>query len=207
LEKVVIMSIRKSIRKNIQILEEQKRIILTEEKIVKGRMSVLPKNVNRNSSIQVTRTFNSLFTEVRKLKSIGISEKIINENLISVLSQMFDNEGPKFIETVKTKLTDYLKMKLNLTDMESDILERAIGNTEVDDVSELFSDPKFLAQKISQAYSEDLSNMYTMLDDRGRKDVIKSIENSLMQKLEPLMGNVNSNMELKLKDIRDNIIS
>lgn len=200
------MNIRESIRKNIQVLEEQKRITLTEEKIVKGRMSVLPKNVNKNSSIQVRKAFNGLFSEVRTLKSQGFTQKIINENLISILSQMFDEEGPKFLETVKGKLTDYLKMKLNLTDMESDILERAIGNTEVDDVSELFSDPKFLAQKISQTYSVDLSNMYTMLDDRGRKDVIKSIEKSLIEKLEPIIGDVNSNMELKLDDIRNNII-
>ena len=200
------MNLKNTIRKNIQVLEEQKRITLTEEKIVKGRMSVLPKNVNKNSSIQVKKAFNGLFLEVRALKSQGFSQKIINENLISILSQMFDEEGPKFLETVKGKLTDYLKMKLNLTDMESDILERAIGNTEVDDVSELFSDPKFLAQKISQTYSEDLSNMYTMLDDRGRKDVIKSIEKSLIEKLEPIIGNVNSNMELKLDGIRNSII-
>jgi len=200
------MNLKNTIRKNIQILEEEKRRHLTEEKIVKGRMSVLPKNVNKNSSIQVKKAFNGLFLEVRALKSQGFSQKIINENLISILSQMFDEEGPKFLETVKGKLTDYLKMKLNLTDMESDILERAIGNTEVDDVSELFSDPKFLAQKISQTYSEDLSNMYTMLGDRGRKDVIKSIEKSLIEKLEPIIGNVNSNMELKLDDIRNNII-
>ena len=66
------MNLKNTIRKNIQILQEEKRRHLTEEKIVKGRMSVLPKNVNKNSTIQVSKAFNGLFSEMRTLKSNGI---------------------------------------------------------------------------------------------------------------------------------------
>jgi len=207
LEKVVTMNIRESIRKNIQVLEEQKRITLTEEKIVKGRMSVLPKNVNKNSSIQVRKAFNGLFSEVRTLKSNGISQKVINENLISILTQMFDEEGERFIDTVKEKLAEYLKNKLQLTDVEQEILVQAIGNTEMDDVPELFNDPRFLANKITQAYSEDMGGKYSMMNIDNSQDVVKSLEDRFVDKLKPVIGDVNSNMELKLKGIRDNFLS
>lgn len=201
------MNLKNTIRKNIQILQEEKRRHLTEEKIVKGRMSVLPKNVNKNSTIQVRKAFNGLFSEVRTLKSNGISQKVINENLISVLTQMFDEEGERFIDTVKEKLADYLKGKLNLTDVEQDILVRAIGNTEMDDVPELFNDPRFLANKIVQAYYEDMGGKYSMMKMDGSQDMVKGLEDRFVDKLEPVIGNVNSNMELKLKGIRDNILS
>jgi len=201
------MNIRESIRKNIQVLEEQKRITLTEEKIVKGRMSVLPKNVNKNSSIQVRKAFNGLFSEVRTLKSNGISQKVINENLISILTQMFDEEGERFIDTVKEKLAEYLKNKLQLTDVEQEILVQAIGNTEMDDVPELFNDPRFLANKITQAYSEDMGGKYSMMNIDNSQDVVKSLEDRFVDKLKPVIGDVNSNMELKLKGIRDNFLS
>jgi len=207
LEKVVTMNIRESIRKNIQVLEEQKRITLTEEKIVKGRMSVLPKNVNKNSSIQVRKAFNGLFSEVRTLKSNGISQKVINENLISILTQMFDEEGERFVDTVKEKLAEYLKNKLQLTDVEQEILVQAIGNTEMDDVPELFNDPRFLANKITQAYSEDMGGKYSMMNIDNSQDVVKSLEDRFVDKLKPVIGDVNSNMELKLKGIRDNFLS
>ena len=201
------MNLKNTIRKNIQILQEEKRRHLTEEKIVKGRMSVLPKNVNKNSTIQVRKAFNGLFSEMRTLKSNGISQKVINENLISVLTQMFDEEGERFIDTVKEKLADYLKGKLNLTDVEQDILVRAIGNTEMDDVPELFNDPRFLANKIVQAYSEDMGGKYSMMNMDGSQDMVKGLEDRLVDKLKPVIGYVNSNMELKLKGIRDNIFS
>jgi len=185
------MSIQDSIRRNIQILQEEKKVSLTEEKIVKGKNN---------------KTFNVLFNEVRTLKSHGINQKVINENMVQVLSQMFDEEGPRFLDIVKEKLAEYLKSKLQLTDIEQEILVSAIGNTEMDEVSELFNDPRFLAQKISQAYSEDMGSKYSMVST-DNSDMVKKLEDTFVDKLKPVIGDVNSKMELKLKDIRDNMLS
>lgn len=201
------MSLKSIIKKNILLEETRKKRILAEEKIVRGRFSVLPTNINNKSKTQTNKLFGKLFNEIKYMNDKGFSREVINENLINVLNQLFNDEGAGFMDKVKTKLVEFLKIKLNLNDFEKDILERAIGNTEVDEVSQLFSDPKFLAQKISQTYGDDLTTTSTMLDDRGKRDVIKSIENSLLNKLQPLMGTINSNMELKLKDFRDKILS
>jgi|TARA_B110000908_G_scaffold145308_1_gene175498 hypothetical protein len=200
------MGIQDSIRRNIQSLQEEKKVSLTEEKIVKGRFSMVPKNINKHSTIQNNKTFNVLFNEVRTLKSHGINQKVINENMVQVLSQMFDEEGPRFLDIVKEKLAEYLKSKLQLTDIEQEIIVSAIGNTEMDEVSELFNDPRFLAQKIAQAYSEDMGSKYSMVST-DNSDMVKKLEDTFVDKLKPVIGDVNSNMELKLKDIRDNMLS
>ena len=201
------MGIQDSIRRNIQILQEEKKVSLTEEKIVKGRFSMVPKNINKHSTIQNNKTFNVLFNEVRTLKSHGINQKVINENMVQVLSQMFDEEGPRFLDIVKEKLAEYLKSKLQLTDIEQEIIVSAIGNTEMDEVSELFNDPRFLAQKISQAYSEDMGGKYSMVNMDNSQEMVKKLEDTFVDKLKPVIGDVNSKMELKLKDIRDNMLS
>lgn len=201
------MNLKNTIRKNIQILEEEKKVSLTEQKIVKGRFSMVPKNINKNSKIQISKSFNGLMNEVRFLKSQNINQSVINENLIQVLTQMFDLEGPRFIDTVKDKLAEYLKGKLQLTDVEQEILSTAIGNTEMDEVPELFNNPRFLANKIVQAYSEEMGGKYSMMDTNISQDMVKGLEDRFVDKLKPVIGDVNSNMELKLKDIRDNILS
>jgi len=201
------MSLKKSIRKNLEILQETKKVTLTEEKIVKGRFSVVPKNINKNSKIQVTKAFNTLLSENKSLKSQGMSQSLINENMIQALTLMFDEEGPRFIDTLKEKLAEYLKSKLQLTDVEEEIISNAIGNTEMDDIPELFNDPKYLANKIVQAYTEDMGSKYSIMNIEKGQQMVSNMEDELRQKIEPLIGNVNSNIELKLKDIRDNILS
>ena len=168
---------------------------------------MVPKNINKHSTIQNNKTFNVLFNEIRVLKSHGINQTLINENLVQVLSQMFDEEGPRFLDVVKEKLAQYLKSKLQLTDIEQEILVSAIGNTEMDEVSELFNDPRFLAQKISQAYSEDMGGKYSMVNMDNSQEMVKKLEDTFVDKLKPVIGDVNSKMELKLKDIRDNMLS
>jgi len=201
------MSLKKSIRTNIQKLHEEKKITLTEEKIVKGRFSMVPKNINKNSKIQVTKAFNTLLSENKSLKSQGMSQSLINENMIQALTLMFDEEGPRFIDTLKEKLAEYLKSKLQLTDVEEEIISNAIGNTEMDDIPELFNDPKYLANKIVQAYTEDMGSKYSIMNIEKGQQMVSNMEDELRQKIEPLIGNVNSNIELKLNGIRDNILS
>jgi hypothetical protein len=202
-----IMSLKKSIRKNLEILQETKKVTLTEEKIVKGRFSVVPKNINKNSKIQVTKAFNTLLSENKSLKSQGVSQNLINENMIQALTLMFAEEGPRFIDTLKEKLAEYLKSKLQLTDVEEEIITNAIGNTEMDDIPELFNDPKYLANKIVQAYTEDMGSKYSIMNIEKGQQMVSNMEDELRRRIEPLIGDVNSNMGLKLKDIRDNMLS
>ena len=97
------------------------------------------------------------------------------------------------------------------------MIERAIGETEVDDVPRLFTDARFLSQKLAEVYKDGFESDYMqnlpdfmkgkigkmMQDDQSQKE----LEDSFYSLVSPVMGDINSKMELKMKDIRDNIVS
>ena len=56
------MSLKKTVKKNLNEVKSNKITRLTESKIVKGRFRVFSESVNLNSKIQTTKFFNKLFT-------------------------------------------------------------------------------------------------------------------------------------------------
>ena len=58
-----------------------------------------------------------------------------------------------------------------------------------------------------QAYSEDMGGKYSMVNMDNSQEMVKKLEDTFVDKLKPVIGDVNSKMELKLKDIRDNMLS
>lgn len=208
------MDLKKKLKKNLYLLKEGKERFLIEEKIVKSRLNLLPKNVNKNSKIQVTDAFNKLFEEIKFHNSNDIGIPFLNENLVDVLGQMFNEDSDKFLDTIKDKLTDFLVSKLQGTDFDREAIEMAIGDTELDDISKLFTDTRFLAKKLAEIYSTKYNEMSLDLSSLSGPTVSSQIssgqselEDKIVDQLRPIMGDINSKMELKLSDIRDGIIS
>jgi hypothetical protein len=193
-----------NIKKHLQEIESARNIRMNESKVIKTRFGIA-------DSIE------GIVSEIKYLKRQKYSVDLINENLISILNQMFQEDGPKFMDTVKNKLSDFLIQKLNLSDFETGVIERAIGETEVDDVPKLFTDARFLSQKLAEVYKDGFESDYLnnlpdfmkgkigkmMQDGQSQKE----LEDSFYSLVSPVMGDINSKMELKMKDIRDNIVS
>ena len=193
-----------NIKKHLQEIESARNIRMNESKVIKTRFGI-------------TESIEGIVSEIKYLKKQKYSVDLINENLISILNQMFQEDGPKFMDTVKNKLSDFLIQKLNLSDFETGVIERAIGETEVDDVPKLFTDARFLSQKLAEVYKDGFESDYLnnlpdfmkgkigkmMQDGQSQKE----LEDSFYSLVSPVMGDINSKMELKMKDIRDNIVS
>jgi hypothetical protein len=194
----------KNLKKHLQEIEDNRSKRISESSIINTRLI--------NSG-----TLPKLVSEIKYMKTQKFDVKLINENLISVLNQMFQEDGPQFMETVKKKLTEFLMNKLNISEFEQKVLEKAIGDTDVDDVPKLFTEPRFLASKLAEVYSEDFSTDYLETLPEFMKSKVaklaqdpnneKELEDMFVDMLNPLMGDINSKMELKMKDIRDNIVS
>ena len=194
----------KNLRKHLQEIEDNRNHRISESSIINTRL------VNSD-------TFPKLVSEIKYMKTQKFDIELINENLISVLNQMFQEDGPQFMETVKKKLTEFLMNKLNISEFEQKVLEKAIGDTDIDDVAKLFTEPRFLASKLAEVYSEDFSTDYLETLPEFMKSKVaklaqdpnneKELEDMFVDMLNPLMGDINSKMELKMKDIRDNIVS
>ena len=194
----------KNLKKHLQEIEENRNRKISESSIINTRLL--------NSG-----TFPKLVSEVKYMKTQKFDVELINENLIAVLNQMFQEDGPQFMETVKKKLTEFLMSKLNVSEFEQKVIEKAIGDTDIDDVAKLFTEPRFLASKLAEVYTEDFSTDYLETLPEFMKSKVaqlaqdpnneKELEDMFVDMLNPLMGDINSKMELKMKDIRDNIVS
>jgi|SaaInl6LU_22_DNA_1037377.scaffolds.fasta_scaffold07027_5 hypothetical protein len=194
----------KNLKKHLLEIEEKREKRITESSIINRRLSN-------------TKTLPKLMSEIKYMRTQKFDTKLINENLISVLNQMFQDDGPQFMETVKSKLSEFLMNKLNIGDFEQKVIEKAIGETDVDDVTKLFTEPRFLASKLAKVYSEDFSLGYLETLPEFMKSKVaklaqdpnneKELEDMFVDMLSPLMGDINSNMERKMMDIRDNIVS
>ena len=194
----------KNLKKHLFEIEESRNKRLKESSII-------------NLRLLNTDSLPKLVYEIKYMKTQKFDVSLINENLVSVLNQMFQDDGPQFMETVKSKLTEFLMNKLNISEFEQKVIEKAIGDTDIDDVPKLFTEPRFLASKLAEVYSEDFSTEYLETLPEFMKSKVaklsqdpsneKELEDMFVDMLSPLMGDINSKMELKMKDIRDNIVS
>ena len=194
----------KNLKKHIQEIKKTSDRKLQESKVIKTRL-------------MISEEISDLVSEVKYLKKQKFDKGIIEENLLVVLNQMFEKDGPQFMETVKKKLTDFLMSKLNIGEFEKKVVEKAVGDTDVEDVPKLFTEPRFLASKLAEVYNEDFSVEYLENLPEFMKSKVaklaqdpnseKELEDMFVDMLSPLMGDINSKMDEKMKDIRDNIVS
>ena len=211
------MNLKKVVKKNLTETQKVKKTQLTESKIVKGRLGIISESVNFNSKIQTTKFFNKLFIETNNLVNMGINESVINEDLIMVLKGLMGDENSRVIETLKEKLISYLESKLQMDSFEKDVLTQTIVEIDEDEFSKIFSDKRFLPRKITdtfirefrEKYLEGLTDMTKdlLISRIDSEDFKRELEDKFTTALESLLETIESNMDSKLKGIRDSVLS
>jgi len=211
------MNLKKVVKRNLTETQKVKKTQLTESKIVKGRLGIISESVNFNSKIQTTKFFNKLFVETNNLVNMGINESVINEDLIMVLKGLMGDENARVIETLKERLISYLESKLQMDTFEKDVLTQTIVEIDEDEFAKIFSDKRFLPRKITdtfirefrEKYLEGLTDMTRdLLTNRiDNEDFKRELEDKFTTALESLLETIESNMDSKLKGIRDSVLS
>jgi len=211
------MSLKKLVKNNLKEVKEVKRTRLTESKIVKGRLSIISESVNFNSKIQTTKFFNKLFIESNKLVNMGITESVINEDLVMVLKGLMGNESSKVTEMLKERLISYLESKLGMDGFEKDVLTQSIVELEEDEFPKIFTDKRFLPRKIADVFTQEFKEKYLEgLNDTTKEVIMSQIDNDNFKRqledkfttaLETLLSSIESNMDSKLSGIRDSVFS
>lgn len=211
------MSVRKLVKNNLKEVKEVKRTRITESKIVKGRLGIISESVNFNSKIQTTKFFNKLFVESNKLVNMGITESVINEDLVMVLKGLMGDEGSKVTEMLKERLISYLESKLGMDGFEKDVLTQSIVELDEDEFPKIFTDNRFLARKISDVFTREFKEKFLEgLNDTTKEVLMNQIDNDTFKReledkfttaLETLLSSIESSMDSKLKGIRDSVLS
>ena len=211
------MSVRKLVKNNLKEVKEVKRTRLTESKIVKGRLGIISESINFNTRIQTTKFFNKLFVESNKLVNMGITESVINEDLVMVLKGLMGDEGSKITEMLKERLISYLESKLGMDGFEKDVLTQSIVELDEDEFPKIFTDKRFLARKITDVFTREFEEKFLEgLNDTTKEVLMNQIDNDTFKReledkfttaLETLLSSIESNMDSKLKGIRDSVLS
>jgi hypothetical protein len=211
------MSLNKIVKNNLKEVKEVKRTRLTESKIVKGRLGIISESVNFNSKIQTTKFFNKLFVESNRLVDMGITESVINEDLVMVLKGLMGDEGTRVTEMLKERLISYLESKLGMDGFEKDVLTQSIVDLDEDEFPQIFTDKRFLPRKITDVFTQEFKEKYLEgLNDTTKEVVMNQLDNDNFKReledkfttaLESLLETIESNMDSKLKGIRDNVFS
>jgi hypothetical protein len=211
------MSLKSIVKKSLTETQKVKKTQLTESKIVKGRLGIISESINLNSKIQTTKFFNKLFVETNNMVNMGINESVINEDLITVLKGLMGDENSRVIETLKERLISYLESKLQMDTFEKDVLTQTIVEIDEDEFAKIFSDKRFLPRKITdtfirefrEKYLEGLTDMTKdlLISRLDNEDFKRELEDKFTTALESLLETIESNMDSKLKGIRDSVLS
>lgn len=211
------MSLKKIVKKNLNDTKTVKITQLTESKIVNGRFSIIAESVNLHSKIQTTKFFNKLFVESKNLVDMGISTKIINEDLIMVLKGLMGNENSQVIDVLKDRLITYLESKLDMDTFEKEVLKQSILELDEDEFPQVFSDKRFLARIITDTFIREFGEKYLdgltdmtrelLMNRIDNEDFKRELEDKFTTALDSLLDSIESNMDSKLKGIRDSVLS
>jgi hypothetical protein len=211
------MSLKKIVKKNLNDTKTVKVTQLTESKIVKGRFGIIAESVNLNSKIQTTKFFNKLFVESKNLVGMGISTNTINEDLIMVLKGLMGDENSQVIDTLKDRLVSYLESKLDMDTFEKEVLKQAILELGDDEFPKVFSDKRFLARIITDTFIREFREKYLdgltdmtkdlLMNKIDNEEFKRELEDKFSTALDSLLDSIESNMDSKLKGIRDSVLS
>ena len=211
------MSLKKIVKKNLNDTKTVKVTQLTESKIVNGRFSIIAESVNLHSKIQTTKFFNKLFVESKNLVDMGISTNIINEDLIMVLKGLMGDENSQVIDVLKDRLITYLESKLDMDTFEKEVLKQSILELDEDEFPQVFSDKRFLARIITDTFIREFGEKYLdgltdmtkelLMNRIDNEDFKRELEDKFTTALDSLLDSIESNMDSKLKGIRDSVLS
>ena len=219
--------LKKLIKKKLVETKENKKSILTENKIIRSKFNFLYENTKIRNRKDLNKFYVLILSEMVNLYKKGFDSKLIAENaenLFTVLNTLFNESGNSVVEVFKQKGIDWLIQNLNISgdDNLSQYMRDALNNTELNEVARLFSDCEFLSKKIAQSVKE---NYITSLELQSEgNNFMKAVKNSfssviqssdLETRLEtninsvicPLVDQAQTKFEEMLKNMKSQLVS
>jgi len=148
---------------------------------------------------------------------MGISTNTINEDLIMVLKGLMGDKNSQVIDTLKDRLITYLESKLDMDSFEKEVLKQSILELEEDEFPQVFSDKRFLARIITDTFIREFGEKYLngltnmtrelLMNRIDNEDFKRELEDKFTIALDSLLDSIESNMDSKLKGIRDSVLS
>jgi hypothetical protein len=214
------------IRENLlEIKEKKNKSILSEGKIVKGRLSIISENVILKTNKQKDKFFGDLLSEMVYLNSQGFNKEIINEGFFDVITGLLGHAPEGIMEYFKEYIGKWLVKHLTPADENGwigNMIITGIGNLDISEIPKL-TDCNFLTKWISKSAAEGTVRKLTHekgLDgpfyDVLRNSIIDMMDKSALgSKIEeglggiicPLLGGVKNKMDAATDKLKEKALA
>ena len=200
-----IMSVSNTIRKVVSEHIEKKQIISEEKKLINKRYKFSLVGINKNRRRIVEST---LREERIMLLRAGYNKTIVNETFLDVMNGLYGAEGNNVLKDIKTrlgqKIADQVKNKedehnMILTAFEElpeDIIERAIKENRVDELSAMIATKAMEGYKTSFGTEGISGLMFASVDENKFKQEVAKL-------IEPAIKDITTKMDEKFKQVQD----
>ena len=212
------MNLKEKLRGALLEEKENKNSLVIESKILDGHFGTLKNCSNMNSLIETT------IHKVNTFQNKNFSNKLINESLFNMLQGLFGDFDSEFFGTVKSRLADWISDKMEFDGWVRNAVKVEIENVSDEDVPKLFSDCRFLTDKVSkgmiQGFGDNIlatgidtelgsktgqvfkSSVQTIMgDDNFHRD----LQDKMMGEICSELKKVSDKMDAKAEEIRNSI--
>ena len=197
-------TITKSLRKNINEIKETKKNLIIEHSIVQSRLKfVLEQNYKSDREKSMF-----LLSEMIILEEQGYDLRQLNEqfDIFGFLGSLFGGSVRALPEVIGEYLVDKVAklLGINKQDYFYNVLRSVITTTNITDYPKLFTNCRFLTNKIADGFIEAVLTQQQAkrgLDTGAGGFILNSLRNSFMKIIADQRGSVIQNLEDVLSDI------
>jgi hypothetical protein len=214
------------IRENLlEIKEKKTKSILSEGKIVKGRLSIISENVVLKTNKQKDKFFGDLLSEMVYLNSQGFDKQVINEGFFDMLKSLLGHSPEGIMEYFKEYMGEWLVKHLTPVDEDGwigNMIITGIGNLDISEIPKL-TDCNFLTKWISKTAAEGTVRKLThekgldgpfydvlrnsIIDMMDKSTLGSKIEEGLGGIICPLLGGVKSKMDAATDKLKEKALA
>ncbi len=181
-------SLNKNIKKHLNETIENKKNQVVENNIITLRF-----NSKINNSKDMKKTFRDLIDESVKMKSVGISKELVNENLMDLIDVLYKEKSFKVKKIFNQESASYISDKIGLS--EGAFLRRVIydafSNNSIEKTVELFNNCDYLCSIISNEVVKSLG----FLDKTVEEIMSSTIKPEFKSMICPIINSIGDRME------------
>ncbi len=217
--------LKKIIKTNIMEVKENKKSVLTEQKIIISRYSIISEGITSKSKRSQKDVASKILIEMVSLRKQGFSEELLMEEEKSFFSSMSSLFGGGFLDTFKEIGMKWVLEKLGLPPNSyiSQVLQTAAGELHLSEIPKLFSDCNFTTEFVARSFTEGY--VKKLMEEKGfdgifmstvrnglvealrSSDLYKSIVSSLTPYVCKLIGGLDDKLEKVATTMKDKVLA
>jgi hypothetical protein len=217
--------LKKIIKTNILEAKENKKSVLTEQKIIISRYSIISEGIKSKSKKSQKDVASKMLTEMISLRKQGFSEELLMEEEKSFFSSMGSLFGGGFLDTFKEIGMKWVLEKLGLAPNSyiSEVLQTAAGELSLSEIPKLFSDCNFTSEWVAHSFAEGY--VKKLMDEKGfdgifmstvrnglvealqNSDFYKSIASSLTPHICRMLGGLGDKLDKVSSTVKDKVLA